>query len=182
MTPTKLISDYYKEQCILLHNQETEWGHRSSNDKDAQSHVNSLIHMWHQWGKGTILDYGCGKGWRAKLTSIPMNEYDPAIPGKDTSPEPADFVICAEVLEHIEPEYLDAVLADLQRVVLRRGYFTVTCRATWTNLPDGRNAHLIIEDSDWWLKKLLEYFHIEYWQAANKKVTILVKKLHNGTY
>ena len=45
-----------------------------------------------------------------------IKEYDPAIPGKDSLPEPADIVVCSDVLEHIEPNYLLNVLVDFNAI------------------------------------------------------------------
>ena len=44
----------------------------------------------------TVLDYGCGQGYLAQALprdrDYKVNEYDPAIEGKDTPPRPADLV------------------------------------------------------------------------------------------
>lgn len=63
----------------------------------------------------SIMDYGCGKGTLANHLPFPIWEYDPAIPGKDRVPRPADLVVCFNVLEHVEPQMLDNVLGDLVR-------------------------------------------------------------------
>ena len=177
-----LISNSYKEQCTLLHQQDPKWGNLNKYPELLASNLQIITNLWERQGKGTVLDYGCGKGWLAQHFPAPVQEYDPGIPGKDQSPEPSELVICLDVLEHIELEYLDNVLKDLQRVTSRRGLFTIACRPATAILPDGRNAHLIIEDSDWWLKKLLNYFHIEYFTSANQSLNTVVKRLHDGTY
>ena len=58
----------------------------------------------------SILDYGCGKQdlWSALNSEFDVRNFDPAISGLDGRPQPADFVACIDVLEHLEPEYLDA--------------------------------------------------------------------------
>ena len=67
---------------------------------------------------------------------------------------------CIDVLEHIEPELLDNVLDDLQRVVLHVGVFTVHTGAALKVLADGRNAHLIQRSPAWWLPKFMERFEL----------------------
>jgi hypothetical protein len=108
----------------------------------------------------SVLDYGCGKGYLAKALDFAIWEYDPAIPGKDTSPRPADLVICTDVLEHVERETLAFVLNDLKRCVKQIGYFVVHTKAAKKTLPDGRNTHLIQKHEAWWRTKLERSFTI----------------------
>ena len=179
---TQLISKHYKEQCTLLHQQHTSWGHHTLKNPIVRGNLEQYQRCWELWGKGTILDYGCGKGWVAANMPMPVAEYDPGIPGKDTLPEPADFVLCLDVLEHIEPDYLEAVLDDLQRVVLRYGIFTIACKLATAILPDGRNAHLIVQDTNWWLQKLLDHFDIHQMYRESQKMIVVLQKSNYGTY
>ena len=126
-----------------------------------------------------ILDYGCGKGELSKALGrrYRIAGFDPAIPEADTPPEPCEFVFCGDVLEHIEPECLEAVLDDLQRVVLKHGLFIVATRPAKKTLPDGRNAHLIIEPLEWWIPKLSRRFYLKSFQNfGNKAFMVLVGK------
>ena len=100
-------------------------------------------------GAHTILDYGCGKRTLERDLGYAINNYDPAIPGCDATPDPADLVVCCDVLEHIEPECLDAVLDDLQRVTKNTIMFLIDTQAAQKHLADGRNAHAIIEEPEW---------------------------------
>lgn len=105
----------------------------------------------------SLLDYGCGEGSLAKALrplGIKAIEYDPAITGKDALPEPADIVVCTDVLEHIEPDRIDAVLAHL-RSLTRKACFAVIClRPANKNLPDGRNAHILLRPVSWWRERI----------------------------
>jgi hypothetical protein len=65
------------------------------------------------------------------------------------------------VLEHIEPELLDNVLDDLQRLTLRAAMCTVHTGAAVKFLPDGRNAHLIQQPPEWWLPKFEARFDVK---------------------
>ena len=113
---------------------------------------------WH-----SVHDYGAGKrrlkealdGFGVK---VEYSAYDPVFP-EYGSPQPADLVCCIDVLEHIEPDHLDAVLDDLQRITTI-GFLTIHTGAALKVLSDGRNAHLIQKPSSWWLPKLCERFEI----------------------
>ena len=122
-----------------------------------------------------ILDYGAGKGrLHASLKRILSSwecevfAYDPAIPEISRAPSPCRFVVSIDVLEHIEPDCLDAVLDDLARVTFQWGFFTVHTGPAVKTLPDGRNAHLIQKPVWWWLPKLMERFDLlEFKRGAN---------------
>ena len=64
------------------------------------------------------------------------------------------------MLEHIEPDYLENVLDDLQRVTFRHTYFSIYTGPAIRVLPDGRNAHLIQQPPKWWLPKIMERFYL----------------------
>ena len=85
--------------------------------------------------------------------------YDPSFPEYGEA-RPADLLVCIDVLEHIEPELLDNVLDDLQRLVINTGLFTIHTGPAGKVLADGRNAHLIQEGYDWWVEKLDKRFNI----------------------
>lgn len=115
-------------------------------------HVRELIG---RVGGTTVLDYGCGKGLLAKeLRPIDVREYDPAVPGKDAEPASADIVVCTDVLEHVEPDCLDDVLDDLDRLSRRALLINISMQVGRRKLPDGRPAHILIRSGDWWQAKL----------------------------
>lgn len=109
----------------------------------------------------SVLDYGCGKGGlKAALPQYDVREYDPAIPGKDALPEPADLVLCADVLEHVEPELIDNVLAHIASIAIKFAMLSPSTKAAKKTLPDGRNAHLIVQPASWWRRKFSEHFFL----------------------
>lgn len=117
-------------------------------------------------GATELLDYGAGKG-RLGATlrehaqrPLTIHHYDPAIPEWSAPAQACRFVACIDVLEHIEPQLIDNVLDDLQRVTLGVGVFTVHTGAAAKVLSDGRNAHLIQQPASWWLPKFLARFEL----------------------
>jgi len=83
--------------------------------------VAQVDHIIHKYDITTWLDYGCGQEtlWKAYIEANPEFTitkyvgYDPAIKGKDKNPQSAQLVTNTDVLEHVEPIYLDAVLQHL---------------------------------------------------------------------
>lgn len=110
---------------------------------------------------GSVLDYGCGQGKLRQALGDRVQEYDPAIEGKDGIPYPADYVVCTDVLEHIEPELLDNVLAHIRKLTLKEFFFIIATNPSSKIMADGRQAHLIVEDVEWWQEKLSKYFEID---------------------
>lgn len=97
----------------------------------------------------TILDYGCGKGTMIKTLTqagLSCHGYDPAVDKFKRSPNPVDLVACVDVLEHIEPECLDAVIDHIAYLTRKVLFVAISTRTAKRWLSDGRNAHLIVED------------------------------------
>ena len=122
-----------------------------------------------------VLDYGCGQRMLEKALGFDIHNYDPCIPGLDAPAQPADIVVCADVLEHIEPDCLDAVLDDLQRVTRQAGFFVIATRAADKFLPDGRNAHLIQQEPGWWMPQLEQRFRIGQVKPMTGEFAVIVR-------
>jgi hypothetical protein len=149
-----LISDEYRALNAQLHRDRPDYGTSGHKWADA------VMMLAKERGANTVLDYGCGK--RTLRGALPLlnerdfrlYEYDPAIPGLDAAPSPADLVVCTDVLEHIEADCLNAVLDDLRRCTRKVAFLEIATRPAVKTLADGRNAHLIVEPPEWWLPKL----------------------------
>jgi len=145
-----LISDSYKRLSSELHASKDNYG------AGGARHAGDIVTLADRYRCETILDYGCGKGdLKRALMLRDVREYDPGIEGKDTLPEPADLVHCGDVLEHVEPECLEAVMDDLQRLTLKVCLLVVHTGAAAKHFPDGRNLHLTQQPVRWWLPKLM---------------------------
>jgi hypothetical protein len=122
-------------------------------------------------GVTQILDYGAGKQrLREHIPKhIDYRAYDPAVEAISAEPEPAEMVTCIDVLEHIEPECLDAVLDHLASLTQKYAFLTVHTGPAMKVLPDGRNAHLTQQPSEWWVPKLRERWRLRRhipWEAG----------------
>lgn len=154
-----LISDEYRNLNKKLHNDRPDYG-CSGYGMYGHPHAEDVIAFCDFYKTKDVLDYGCGKKILQHTLGYKIKNYDPAIPGCDGVAEPADIVYCGDVLEHIEPECLDAVLDDLVRVVRVCGLFYVATVPSQKNLADGRNAHLIVQPLSWWLPKFEARFKV----------------------
>lgn len=117
--------------------------------REGKRHKDVVLKLVETLKTTSVLDYGCGKGALAAAMPFPIWEYDPAVSGKDSAPRPADLVVCLNVLEYVEPDMLDHVLGDLVR-----------CSKVMVFAIIDTNSGFIQHDSDWWSKKLNEYFKI----------------------
>jgi hypothetical protein len=148
-----LISEAYVAQNRALHKRPEGYG------GSGHKRVRTVAEFAAELEAESLLDYGCGQGTlktalRAAAPALDVFEYDPAIKGKDGSAKPADLVVCTDVLEHVEPEKLDAVLAHIRRLARKGAFLAIATRLAGKVLPDGRNAHLIVEPASWWLPRL----------------------------
>lgn len=118
----------------------------------------------------TVLDYGCGQGHLAKLLpEFEVEEYDPAIPGKDAEPAKSDVVVCADVLEHIEPDLLDNVLLHLRALTKKQVILVIATAPSKKIMADGRSAHLIVESARWWAEKVSSLFDLEMFEDRTEQ-------------
>lgn len=160
-----LISAGYVEQNRKLHA-------RGDYGISGKRRCAEVLAFLAELGAFGMLDYGSGQGTlKAALVKAgfkgPVEEYDPAIKGRDRMPKPADLVTCTDVLEHVEPEKLQAVLAHIRRLAKKGAYLVIATRPAKKVLPNGRNAHLIIQPAAWWLARIGEAgFAIERWSQA----------------
>jgi len=150
-----MISEEYREMNKALHATRPTYGAGGHRWADIVRPYCEK-HIW------SVLDYGCGKGTLSVALGNTVSEYDPAIPGKDGRPTMRRFVVCTDVLEHIEPEHLDEVLQDIRRCMVKEGLLVIATRPANKTLPDGRNAHLIQEPWEWWEKRIkAAHMHID---------------------
>lgn len=150
-----LISEEYRQLNGKLH----EAGNYGISGHKWAEDVRQLANIC---AARVILDYGAGQQTLAKsLPDKTVISYDPAIPEISEHPDPADLVVCGDVLEHVEPEYLDDVLNDLRDLTLRAVFLVVATRPAKKILADGRNAHLIQQHYSWWLPKIMERWEMQ---------------------
>lgn len=170
-----MISDEYRKQQEQMH-KDYEYGTAS------KVYAPLVARIVNQYQVDRLLDYGAGRGnllktlHEQKLLERPLKvqHYEPSREEWSAEPDPTEMVACIDVLEHVEPDLIENVLDDLKRVTQRIGAFSVATLPAVKKLPDGRNAHLIVEDESWWLPKLMERFDLHVFQRNSEGFFVLV--------
>lgn len=173
-TDRAVISDEYRALQQDLH--------RRTNYGVASLQFGKLIKsLLEKFGAQSVSDYGAGRknllvALEREGVSTDYRPYDPAFP-EYGEPTEGDLVCCIDVLEHIEPDLLDNVLDDLQRITVKHGFFTVHTGPAMKILADGRNAHIIQQPREWWLPQLTRRFNVVQVADAPGGFMVLVSRL-----
>lgn len=129
----------------------------------------------------SILDFGAGKGntsstIREIFPAIELFTYDP-VTFPISLPDKVEFIYSSDVLEHIEPYFIDKTLRDLADRATRYQYHLIACHPAKKSLSDGRNAHLIIESPDWWKNKIES---LNNWKIVYEEIKQYVAHVKKG--
>ena len=161
----KLFSEEYMALQLELHRRPEGYG--GSGHKWATK----VLDLCKEYDCETILDYGCGEGRLREELGVRKlcDNYNPAFKMWASIPRKKyDLVVCTDVLEHIEPEYLDNVLEHINNLSKKAVFFVIALREANKIMTDGRNAHLIIQPQEWWLNKVNSHININ-WEFCVQK-------------
>lgn len=119
----------------------------------------------------TVLDLGCGpgrggqavrrlSGCRIIYVDIAQNSAapDPFVVldmSKDELPK-ADFGYCCDVMEHIPPEQVESVIANICRAV-PMAFFRISLLDDIKGVLIGHKLHLSVHSASWWLEVLKKF-------------------------
>lgn len=177
---SKTISENYLRMQTELHNN-PNYGVASL------SFAPIVANVIQQANIKSVSDYGAGKKRlleglnKAGVQLDAYYPYDPVFP-EYGAPTSADLVCCIDVLEHIEPELIEAVLDELATITTGLGFFSIHMGPAAKVLSDGRNAHLIQKPSSWWLPKLSKHFnvlHLAQHEMMGFGFWVVVEKIKN---
>lgn len=152
-----LINDSYRKQLQQMHTNPKTF----SQGRKAYSIIADFL----QKNKiESLIDFGCGKGGLIQCVkelnpSISnVQGYDPGISEYEKLPKiKFDALVSTDALEHVEPEFIDQTLQIIDKLFTKSCFLRIACRPAKKILPDGRNAHLIIEQPEWWLEKINKF-------------------------
>lgn len=152
-----LISKPYRRELLTLHRAPRGFGGKGHKWAD-------LVHQLKREHKlKSVLDYGAGRGALGEelaARKIKVRSYDPGVKRFSAFPKSSDLVACTDVMEHVEPENVDAVLAHIAALTRRLALFVISLIEGHKLLSDGRDAHISLHPREWWLSKLSERFEI----------------------
>ena len=147
-----LISEGYRDLNAELHLSSKKFG---SQGHHWAARVSAFLEEGY-----SVLDYGCGKRTLEMALGFPIDNYDPCIPGLDETPRPHAIVACTDVLEHIEPECIEAVLKHIHSLAGKVAILVISLIPAQKVLPDGRNAHICLQKPLWWMSWIRKYFTV----------------------
>jgi SAM-dependent methyltransferase len=135
-----------------------------------------------EWQPGdTLIDLGCGTG-RATIelqtAGLFVYAYDitekcldaevrgkiPFIQGCLWEMDLAskkDWIFCCDVMEHIPPEHVDAVLDRIARITKKGAFFQIALWPDGFGSRIGETLHLTVMRAEWWLEKIQKKFHVK---------------------
>jgi hypothetical protein len=147
-----VITDQYKKQLELMADKKAF--------KGKSVFYNEIKQFISERGPSSILDFGCAQGNLIELikkdfSNMLIDGYDPGVAKFSTVPnQQYDCLLSNDVLEHIEPAYLDETLRKIDNYFTKSAWIIIACYPAKKLLPDGRNAHLIVNTPTWWLDKI----------------------------
>ena len=159
------ITAHYAKLNEQLHKDRDKYGTHGKDWAAEVRYLKAMLDITYQ--DVTVLDYGCGKSTLAAelAADVTVHQYDPGIA------EHADFdwrncgaklLNCTDVLEHVEPKAVNSVVQGLTDFIFSAGgagLFVIGLKPSKKILPDGRNSHLSLMDTEEWLSIFSRYFN-----------------------
>lgn len=133
----------------------------------------------------TVLDFGCGPGrsavlllkagLRVHLVDITKEALDPEILfllsmsssirftesclwDLSSDFEPAQWILCFDVLEHIPEKKIESVLSGISSHMQKGGLLSICLVEDQFGRAIGEKLHLTIQSADWWKGKINQFF------------------------
>jgi 2-polyprenyl-3-methyl-5-hydroxy-6-metoxy-1,4-benzoquinol methylase len=89
----------------------------------------------------------------------------------------AGYVYCTDVMEHIPPEHVDAVLDNIDRSMLKAGYFSISCCGdNFGPKYLNEELHLTVRSPQWWAERLEERWDIDWHQEGSEFTAFVYPK------
>lgn len=88
-----------------------------------------------------------------------------------------ELAICADVMEHIPPEDVEAVLRAFEKIKTKRIVFSIACfESRWKDESGG--LHLTVREPEWWKQSLLamQAFRVTRFALLGKTLFAELKK------
>jgi SAM-dependent methyltransferase len=179
---------------------ETVWRHddyRKFSPGLAALTSSNVLDFFRHKGVTSILDAGCGSGqvmewlmthhpkeFRVHGFDIAANCLNPFFAGRESEvlsigclwdsediPKGFDAVFCTDVLEHIPPERVDAVMSNLRRAAGKAAFLGIALfEDGFGPVIIGSHLHLTVQPVEWWLERVQNAgFKVEGQAVTNNK-------------
>jgi|TARA_S200002703_G_C3796696_1_gene245956 hypothetical protein len=149
-----LISEEYKKKIQEKHQQHKKWGGAVIAKGPKIDFIAKISNS------KSILDYGSGKNSFEKeiksmydIVPYSIHNYEPGIEELSGDPPCCDMTICIDVMEHVEPECVDAVFKHIFNKTNKIVMFNISCVPAGGAFANGDNLHLTVRPPLWWLDK-----------------------------
>lgn len=160
-----------------------------------------LSFFYEQIRKGeTVLDFGCGPGRSAllltqaglnvHLVDITEEALDPEIFlhhmrssirftesclwNLSSNIEPAQWILCLDVLEHIPEGKLESVLSGISSRMQKGGLLSICLVEDRLGRMIGEKLHCTIRSADWWKEKISSFFRLHKELLNNGTILVLL--------
>lgn len=151
------------------------WQHPDyRNMSPADDHIVEVIDLLLLPQGSSVIDFGCGTGRATKK----LQNYGCDVVGIDIAPNAletdvkfvkailwdlpgyvtADYGICCDVMEHIPPEKVGAVIENIARAVVKGVYFRIDFGPDEMGAIIGQPLHLTVRPAVWWKAQLHAHF------------------------
>jgi hypothetical protein len=159
------ISDSQRRLNEELHQSRPDFGSRGGAGNDS---VIRAIRRYQELGLiASILDYGTGKGTfpenlKQHCPDLKVSAYDPAVEKFKKKPSRKfDLVTSFDVLEHVERSSVHAVLEEIKEMSSKLVFLQIDLQPAVKRLSSGRNAHIMLAPSDWWIAQVSSVFTVQ---------------------
>lgn len=120
-----------------------------------KKHISNINRIISEKDIKTALDYGCGKAKHHPDLLVNPVKFDAGYPPYSEKPKGQyDLVICTDVMEHVEENFVSQVLVEIFYYATKHVYLHISTKKAVKTLPDGRNAHVTIKHENWWRNRV----------------------------
>lgn len=153
---------------------EQMWTFAEYRDDHASAHAHSALKLFGPPADATIIDFGAGAGYASRVfldaglrvtaIDIAVNSMAPDIAARVPLiignlwemkvSAVADWGFCCDVMEHIPPACVGAVLRFIRASTKRATYFSVSLRPDGCGRLIGETLHLTVQPVEWWIETL----------------------------
>lgn len=123
------------------------------------------------FGHSSVIDFGCGEGraldrflaagmvaFGVDLVALHEAAIEACLWDLPDSLEPASWGFCADVMEHLPEDKVDAVLENIAAKVRKGCYFRISTVPDCMGRLIGETLHLTVKSSSWWAVQIAKHF------------------------